>query len=59
MRRVQVYIELSDVEYRHYEEEGRRHGVTVETLVHKMIQGLVQEMQREEREGTDHPIISA
>jgi hypothetical protein len=57
VRRVQVYVELSDVDYKQYEDEATRCGVTVESLVQKMVQGLVREMMREEQEGTDHPIV--
>jgi len=54
---VQVYVELSDKDYRLYEDEAMRCGVTVKALVQQMVQGLVQEMKRAEQEGTDHPII--
>lgn len=57
MHNVQVYVELSDKDYRLYEDEAMRCGVTVKALVQQMVQGLVQEMKRAEQEGTDHPII--
>ena len=57
MHNVQVYVELSDMDYKLYEDEALRCGVTVEVLVQGMVQGLVQEMKREELEGTDHEIL--
>jgi len=57
VHKVRVNVELSDTDFRLYEDEARRSGVTVETLVQGMVRGLIQEMMREEQEGTDHPII--
>jgi hypothetical protein len=56
MPRVRVDVELSEEHYRSFEAEARRRGVTIESLVQQMTQQLVQELEHEEREGTDHPI---
>jgi len=57
MQRVRVCVELSDADYRAYEDEARRREVSVEVLVQQMVQALVQDLKREERESTDHPVF--
>jgi len=59
MPRVNVFVELSECQFRAYIEEAARRGIDVEALVQTMVQGLVADMKREELEGTDHPIIPA
>ena len=59
METVRVCVELEDKDYRAYVSEARRRGVTVESLIQQMVQGLVQELKQEEEDGTDHPIIPA
>lgn len=56
MHEVRVCVKLSDEHYRCFENEARRRGVSVESLVQQMTQALVSELEQEEREGTDHPI---
>jgi hypothetical protein len=58
MHRVQLSIDLEDRVFRSFEGEARRRGVTVESLVEQVVQGLLVELEVEEREGTDHPIIT-
>ncbi len=59
MPTVRVCVDISEEHFRAYEDEAARRGVTVEDLVQQMVQGLVEELDRDEREGTDHPIIPA
>ena len=55
--RLRIWVDLPDEAYRSYVSEGRRTGVEVETLVQQTVDGLLRELDREEREGTDHVII--
>ena len=57
MRKVQIRAELSDELYHAYEGEARRRGVEVETLVEQTVNCLLQELEREENEGTNFPIV--
>ncbi|UCF41020.1 MAG: hypothetical protein JSW43_01385 [Gemmatimonadota bacterium] len=57
MRKVRVWAELSEEAFHAYEGEARRRGVEVETLVEQTVNCLLQELEREEKEGTDYPII--
>ena len=56
MPSVRVNVELSEEHYRDFEQEAKRRGVTIESLVEQMTQALVLELEKEERDGTDHPI---
>ena len=57
MPRVKIDVELSDLEYRHYQDEARSRGDSVQSLVQQMVRGLIDELRQDEREGTDHLII--
>jgi len=57
MTKVEICIELAQEVYLGFQREAERRGVTVESLVEKTVNGLLEELQREEEEGTDHPII--
>jgi hypothetical protein len=57
MRKVRVCIELADDRYRSFVSEARRRGVSVESLLEKMVDGLLRELEQEEDDGVDHPII--
>jgi hypothetical protein len=59
MPTVRVCVDITEDHFRAYQDEATRRGVTVEDLVQQMVQGLVEELDRDEREGTDHPIIPA
>jgi hypothetical protein len=59
MPTVRVCVDITEDHFRAYQDEATRRGVSVEDLVQQMVQGLVEELDREEREGTDHPIIPA
>ena len=57
MQKVQVWVELPDDKFRAYVNESLRQNVTVESLVQRTVQLMLQESERAEREGTDHPIF--
>jgi hypothetical protein len=57
MPKVTVDVELSEEHYRNIVNESERRKVTVESLVQEMTQALVLELEDEERDGTDHPIL--
>ena len=57
LRRVRVCVDLPEEHYRAFESEAKRRGVTVEALVEQTVQGLFEELEQEEQEGTDHPIF--
>jgi len=57
MRTVRVCVEIPEERYRAYESEAERRGTTVECLVEQVVHGLLDELDRDEREGTDHLII--
>jgi hypothetical protein len=59
MPTVRICVDLPEERFDALKGEADRRGVSVENLVERMVQGLVEEMDREEREGTDHPIIPA
>jgi hypothetical protein len=59
VRKVRICVDLPEDHYRAFEDEAKRRGVPVETLVEQTVQGLIRELEREEEEGTDHPIIPA
>ena len=59
MPTVRICVDINEEHYRAYQDEAQRRGVSVEDLVQQMVQGLVEELDRDEREGTDHPIIPA
>ena len=59
MPTVRICVDITEAHLRAYQDEARRRGVGVEQLVQQMVQGLVEELDRDEREGTDHPIIPA
>jgi hypothetical protein len=59
MHRIRISVDLPDESYLAYESEGRRRGTTVEHLVEQTVQQLLKELDEEETEGTDHPIIAS
>ena len=58
MPKVTVNVELSEEHYRSIVGESERRKVSVESLVQTMTQQLVRELEEEERNGTDHPVLS-
>lgn len=57
MPKVTVCVELDPGRFRAFESEARRRGVSVESLLQQTVEGMLNELEREETEGTDHPII--
>ena len=57
MARLRIWVDISDEAFRAYENEARRREVTVESLVEHTVNTLLRELETEENEGTDHPII--
>jgi hypothetical protein len=57
MKRIRVCVNLPEERFRAYEDEAKRQGVTVESLVEQTLEVLLREEEEEIREGTDHPII--
>jgi hypothetical protein len=53
MHSVRVSAELSDEMFHAYEGEATRRGVSVESLIQQTVNCLLQELEQEEREGTD------
>ncbi len=53
MRKLQVWAELSDDKYEALEHEAARRGVPVEALVEQTVNGLLHELEEEEREGPE------
>lgn len=56
MTKVQIWVELSDDVFTAYEREAQRREVPVETLVEQTVNVLLEELERDEKEGTDHTI---
>ena len=59
MTKVKITVELEDAHYRSLVFEAERRGVSVESLVERMTQRLVRELEEAERSGTDHPISTS
>ncbi len=59
MTRIQIWVDLSDKEFHAYEREADRTGESIEHLVEKSVNTLLRELERDEEEGTDHPVIPA
>jgi hypothetical protein len=57
MVRVQVWVELTDDEFQAFEREAERECRPVESLIEQTVHALWAEMEHEQAEGTDHPII--
>ncbi len=59
MAQVQICIDISEESLHSFEAEAMREGVTVKSLLERMVNGLIRDMEREEDEGTNHPIIAS
>jgi hypothetical protein len=57
MTRVAIQVDLEEDTYRDLESEARREGIPVETLLATVVNRLIEDMRREEQDGTDHPIF--
>jgi hypothetical protein len=51
-----VDVELSEEHYRAVASEAERRHVTVQSLVERMTQQLMNELEQEERDGTDQVV---
>jgi hypothetical protein len=51
MPKIRIEAEVSEEHLRAYEGEAERQGVKVEALVEQTVNALLQELEREERDG--------
>ena len=54
---VRIRVQLDHTRFCALEEEAKHRGVRVESIVEQFVHGLIRELDRDEMEGTDHPII--
>ena len=59
MAKIHICVDLTEEAIRAYECEARRQGVTLQLLIERMVNGLIRDMEGEEEEGTDHPVIAS
>jgi len=57
MSKVHICVDVTEEALRAFEAEARREGITVQSLLERMVNGLLEDLEREQEEGTDHPII--
>jgi low affinity Fe/Cu permease len=57
MAKVQIWVELSDEHLHKLSDAAEHKGVPVERLVEQTVKKLIEENEREEHDGTDHPIV--
>jgi len=57
MPKVHVWAELGDEHLRQLQNEADRRNVPVEQLVELMVNKLIENCERAERDGTDHAIV--
>jgi hypothetical protein len=57
MHKVQVWVEIPDDKFDAYVDESHRRGVTVESLVERMVRSMLRDVEQDEHDGTDHPIF--
>ena len=55
MTKVPIFVELYERIFHSYEAEANREGVTVESLLEKVVAGLLRELE-EDRARAHHPI---
>ena len=56
MTKVRVCIEIKKSDLAIYEREAQRRGVKLEQLLEQMVDGLIKELEEQERQGTDFQI---
>ena len=56
MPKVQIWVELSEEHLHHLADAAERQGVPVEKLFEQTVNKLIRDNERNERDGTDHPI---
>ena len=57
MPKVRVEAELTEEHLRLYQEEAKRRGVTVESLVEQTVNILIKELEREQDRDRDHTVF--
>ena len=57
MKKVRICLTLDDHVYQRYAAEAKQEGVSVESLVERVAARLLDDLEQEEKDGTDHPII--
>jgi len=57
MPKIQVWAELSEEHLRQLQNEADRRKVPVEQLVELTVNKLIEDCERAQRDGTDHPIV--
>ena len=58
MPKIRIEAEITEEHLRAYEDEARREGVSVETLVEKTVNVLLRELEQDENDG-DCPMLPA
>ncbi|MHB8838751.1 MAG: hypothetical protein ACYC7F_07335 [Gemmatimonadaceae bacterium] len=51
MPKIRIEAEITEAHLRAYQEEARRQGVSVETLVEQTVNVLLRELEQEEEDG--------
>ncbi len=57
MPKVRIWAELSEEHLQLLQDEAKRRGVPVEDLVEHTVNKLIEESERSQNDGTDHPIV--
>jgi len=57
MPKVQIWAELNEEHLRQLQSEAERRNVPVEQLIELMVNRLIEDCERAERDGTDHAIV--
>jgi len=57
MPKVRIWVELSEEHLRQLADAAQRQGVPVEELVEQTVNRLIEENERDQHDGTDHPIV--
>lgn len=57
MSKVHICVEVPPEALKAFQAEARREGVSVQSLLERTVNGLLRDLEREQEEGTDHPII--
>jgi len=57
MPKVHVWAQISEEHLRQLQDEAERRKVPVETLVELTVNKLIEECERAQEDGTDHPIV--
>ncbi len=59
MPKVRICVDVEEQAFRAFEGEAQREGVSVESLLERVVAGLLRDLEREEKEGLDFPIVPA